>query len=256
MNNGPLIFFGIFFSLALSWLGLVVANNADANFGGLEPYMDEATGMAVPALMPGLARQGQRVYQDLGCATCHTQQVRREGFGADVEREWGTRQSVVHDELRSQLRKGGVLTLQSRLDLADILRPKVQPGSTLDYQWPQERVTLVAHSSQPLTLTSEGKQTVATRSADGRFEARLNVPVTAAQSFPLTAQITVKTDSVPDFAIAVSTNEDDRLRALPLRRFFLPWTPESDEDSTAGEIISIAELEGGNWGKGRRVFHS
>jgi cytochrome c oxidase cbb3-type subunit 2 len=97
MNNGPLIFFGIFLSLALSWLGLVVANNMDADFGGLGPHMDETTGMAVPEQMPGLARQGQRVYQDLGCATCHTQQVRREGFGADVERGWGTRQSVARD---------------------------------------------------------------------------------------------------------------------------------------------------------------
>ena len=167
-----------------------------------------------------------------------------------------TRRSAVHDKLRSQLTKGGVLTLQSRLDLTDVLRPKVQPGSTPDYQWPQEEVTLVAHSSQPLTLAGEGRQIVATRMTDGRFEARLMVPVASAKSFQLTAQITVAPDRVPDFAIAVSTNEDDRLRALPLRRFFLPWTPESDRDSKAAEIRSIAELEGGNWGHGRRVFHS
>jgi len=97
MNNGPLIIFGIFLSLALSWLCLVVANNATADFGGLGPHMDEATGLTVPAQMPGLARQGERVYQDLGCVACHTQQVRREGFGADIERKWGTRQSVARD---------------------------------------------------------------------------------------------------------------------------------------------------------------
>lgn len=97
MNNGLLISFGIFLSLALSWLGLVVANNVDADFGGLGPHLDEATGLAVPAQMPGLARQGQRVYQDLGCATCHTQQVRRESFGADIDRGWGKRQSVSRD---------------------------------------------------------------------------------------------------------------------------------------------------------------
>ena len=45
----------------------------------------------------GLARQGQRVYQDLGCATCHTQQVRRKNFGADIDRGWGSRQSVSRD---------------------------------------------------------------------------------------------------------------------------------------------------------------
>jgi len=97
MNNGPLLFCGILLSLLFSWLGLVFANNVDADFGGLGPRMDEATGMSVPEQMPGLARQGLRVYQDLGCATCHTQQVRRQGFGADIERGWGTRQSVGRD---------------------------------------------------------------------------------------------------------------------------------------------------------------
>ncbi len=167
-----------------------------------------------------------------------------------------TRNSAVHDELRSFLRSGGVLTLRSRLDLVDILRPIVQPGSTLDYEWPQETVTLVAHSSQPMTLTSAETQTVAVRTADGRFEARLSVPVEAAKSFPLTAEMTVAPASDPEFTIAVRTNEDERLRALPLRRFFLPWSPELDQDSGADEVVRIAELEGGNWGHGRRVFHS
>ena len=40
---------------------------------------------------------GQAVYADLGCAACHTQQVRRPGFGADQARGWGERQSVARD---------------------------------------------------------------------------------------------------------------------------------------------------------------
>jgi cytochrome c oxidase cbb3-type subunit 2 len=43
------------------------------------------------------------VYQDLGCVSCHTQQVRREGFGSDIgenSRGWGERQSVARDYLR------------------------------------------------------------------------------------------------------------------------------------------------------------
>lgn len=97
MNNGLLLFLGIFLSLALSWLSLIYSNQANADLGGLQPYEDQITGSDVPTLMPGLARQGEQVYQDLGCVSCHTQQVRREGYGADVERGWGKRQSVARD---------------------------------------------------------------------------------------------------------------------------------------------------------------
>ena len=45
----------------------------------------------------GLAGRGQKVYGELGCAICHTQQVRRPGYGGDFGREWGSRQSVARD---------------------------------------------------------------------------------------------------------------------------------------------------------------
>jgi cytochrome c oxidase cbb3-type subunit 2 len=97
MNNGLLLFLGIFFSVGLSWLSLLVGNQVNPDFGGLQPFSDQNTGVVVPTLMPGLARQGEQVYQDLGCVNCHTQQVRREGVGADIERGWGQRQSVSRD---------------------------------------------------------------------------------------------------------------------------------------------------------------
>ncbi|WP_197454236.1 ThuA domain-containing protein [Stieleria varia] len=167
-----------------------------------------------------------------------------------------TRQSVSHDELRSMIGQGGVLSMQTKLDLSDILRPKVQPGSTLDYQWPEEQVTLVVRSSQPLTLISAGKTAVATRTNDDRYEVRLAVPAADAESFPLTVETLVKRGTEPDLTVAVSTNEDDRLRALPLRRFFLPWSTKSQQESTPPSNTKVAELDGGNWGAGRRVFHS
>ena len=37
------------------------------------------------------------MYRSLACAVCHTQQVRRPGYGGDFEREWGFRQSVARD---------------------------------------------------------------------------------------------------------------------------------------------------------------
>lgn len=98
MNNGPLIFLGIFCAIAASWVGIVLANliqQTDA--GATQPYYSEIDGKAFPQPLPGAARQGAQVYQDLGCMYCHSQQVRSEKFGSDIARNWGTRQSVSRD---------------------------------------------------------------------------------------------------------------------------------------------------------------
>lgn len=98
MNRAPLIFLGVFFTLAFSWTGIVLSNQI--SYGSLTPYYDEAEGLVHPASVPGLAERGKLVYQDLGCIYCHTQQVRRPGYGADIERGWGERQSVARDYIR------------------------------------------------------------------------------------------------------------------------------------------------------------
>lgn len=95
MRNGLLFFAGLFAALAFSWAGVVLWPNQQ--LGKLAPLFDENEGKAFPLRAPGLAAQGQQVYADLGCAVCHTQQVRRPGFGADKERGWGERQSVARD---------------------------------------------------------------------------------------------------------------------------------------------------------------
>ena len=95
MKNGPLFFFGLFFVLALSWAGLLLGTQAQ--LGSLTPHYDDLEGKAFPERASGLASRGQMVYQDLGCAACHTQQVRRPDYGADKARGWGDRQSVTRD---------------------------------------------------------------------------------------------------------------------------------------------------------------
>jgi cytochrome c oxidase cbb3-type subunit 2 len=98
MKNGLLIFTGAFATLALSWAGVLLT--AHNQYGALKQYKDPAEETLWPQALTGLAAQGNAVYQDLGCVSCHTQQVRREGFGGDVERKWGARQSVARDYIR------------------------------------------------------------------------------------------------------------------------------------------------------------
>lgn len=95
MKNGFLFFFGLFFALALSWAGLVLGSAEQ--LGELSPHYDDLEGKSFPERASGIAARGQLVYQDLGCASCHTQQVRRPDFGADRARGWGERQSVARD---------------------------------------------------------------------------------------------------------------------------------------------------------------
>jgi putative heme-binding domain-containing protein len=54
--------------------------------------------------------------------------------------------------------------------------------------------------------------------------------------------------------ISFITSEDSRERALPLRRFLLPWAAVKPAAVVAAP--RPAELEGGSWLRGRRVFYS
>lgn len=95
MKSNLAFFVGLFVALGISWAGIVLGSNAQ--LGGLAPYYDDTQGASYPEWMPGVAARGQLVYKDLGCAACHTQQVRRPDFGSDKARGWGERQSVARD---------------------------------------------------------------------------------------------------------------------------------------------------------------
>jgi cytochrome c oxidase cbb3-type subunit 2 len=95
MRNGFLFFVGLFCSVLLSWAGIVLSSYHQ--LGQLSPHFDENEGKAFPQRRSGIAAQGLMVYDDLNCASCHTQQVRRPDFGSDKARGWGDHQSVARD---------------------------------------------------------------------------------------------------------------------------------------------------------------
>ena len=118
MNSGPLLYFGLVTTLVVSWFGFVAVPHRQ--LGGLSPDLStNATGVVVayPAARNGEAAQGREVYQSLGCAACHTQQVRPENGGSDLARGWGKRRTVARDYIQDAT----VLLGDSRLgpDLAN-----------------------------------------------------------------------------------------------------------------------------------------
>lgn len=103
MKNFPILFLFIVSAFALSFLGLVLSSFIQ--LGGLTPITenldekgDPIEGEPVfPSKLSGISQQGKAVYTDLGCVYCHTQQVRRPGYGSDRERDWGKRATVARD---------------------------------------------------------------------------------------------------------------------------------------------------------------
>jgi len=100
------LFLGIFGTFAFSWAGLVLIPNYQ--IGHLDPQMDEDGNDPYPAPKSGMADRGRRIYAANGCAYCHSQQMRADYAGSDLERtrdadpkkpKWGERRSAPRDYL-------------------------------------------------------------------------------------------------------------------------------------------------------------
>lgn len=101
------LFLGIFATFAFSWAGLVLIPNYQ--IGHLDPQTDEDGNDPYPAPKSGMADRGRRIYSANGCAYCHSQQMRADYAGSDVERtrdqdptkklKWGERRSAPRDYL-------------------------------------------------------------------------------------------------------------------------------------------------------------
>ncbi|PYI88616.1 MAG: hypothetical protein DMF03_10015 [Verrucomicrobia bacterium] len=86
---------GIFGTLAFSWIGLAYIPNLQ--IGHLDPQMEEDGSDAYPVPKSGMAERGRRVYVANGCFYCHSEQVRADYAGADIDRKWGDRRSAPRD---------------------------------------------------------------------------------------------------------------------------------------------------------------
>jgi cytochrome c oxidase cbb3-type subunit II len=124
MNYGPLLFLGVFLTLASSWCGLVLI--PQLQFGSQQPVKIEETGEMYPATRPGQAQLGAAVYRANGCIYCHSQQVRPEGFGSDILRNWGKRRTVAQDYLRDNPVMLG--TMRTGPDLSNIGLRQTSPS--------------------------------------------------------------------------------------------------------------------------------
>jgi putative heme-binding domain-containing protein len=126
-----------------------------------------------------------------------------------------------------------------------MLIPATQPLSKLDYESEPETVTVVFKSDAALTLEAAGAQVAHV----SEHESHLTVAGSRQNqwsAFTLTVATPAKSLDVSFF-----TTRDPRPRALPLRRFLMPFAkPGPPDDLTR----TIPEIAGGNWEAGRALF--
>jgi len=171
----------------------------------------------------------------------------------DVSRKM-TAGSTAHDALWATMGRPGQLTLRCQLNLADMLRPAVQPGSKIDYQYPPEAVTVMFKALPGTKVELISPRDKADQSIDSHDDASASfeVPPDVDKLIPIELRLT-SAESTPSLAASWTTNEDARPRPFPLRRLLLPWADVSDAASEAVPAPP-AELAGGSWARGYRTF--
>jgi putative heme-binding domain-containing protein len=131
-----------------------------------------------------------------------------------------------------------------------MLHPKTQPGAKLDYEYPPETVTIVLKGAD-MDFATDNSPGAKILNRKGTMQ--VTMTPNAGQWFPI--ELTVSTGhKEPKLELTWFTAEDPRPRAMPLRRFFMPWvTPK------APEIVGprrVPELAGGDWQRGKQIFLS
>ena len=98
MKSGATVFLVAFVALVASWGGFVLAPQLQIGRTGQEKTVPAEA--SYPVARSGRAQQGAQVYRSLGCAACHSQQVRQTGVLCEVLLvEAGTNASAALAEL-------------------------------------------------------------------------------------------------------------------------------------------------------------
>ncbi len=100
MKRTPSLLIGIIGSFALSVYLMVIV--PQQQLGAMQPQFTEDEGRLseiYPVQNEGIVSAGRAVYASQGCFYCHSQQIRDEQNGLDIERGWGVRRTVARDYL-------------------------------------------------------------------------------------------------------------------------------------------------------------
>jgi putative heme-binding domain-containing protein len=182
-----------------------------------------------------------------------------------------TAASPVHTTLWS-IAQPARWTFQTQLDLTDMLRPAVQPGSVLKDTLPPEVVTVTFQANCPLEVTvgpgeprssgaaratvnpGETARIVGQKSADEVWTA--SVTFVSPWNGYVPVKVQLEAEAAPQLHVWFHTQEDPRARPLQARRILLPWAlpPEGSSSELHWLARKRQQLGEASWGRGRRIF--
>src|SRR5690606_34273071 len=128
-----------------------------------------------------------------------------------------------------------------------------------DYEYPPETVTVLISSPSRLSVEAGRSDVDIATDEQGQTTARITIRNDQTELLPL--QIRVERGAV-EGALSLDavwyTAQDERRRPFPLSRFLLPWGSRSTPAAEAPQVAAAQppELDGGSWGRGRKVFFS
>lgn len=180
-------------------------------------------------------------------------------WNLDVARSL-TRGSAEHDRLWNRLATQGTLRLHTRIDIADILRPKIQAGASIDYAWPDEHITITVEGSPTTLETRNGNRETAVRTTHRESNDRGTIAIRHEGGngtnpiMELIASYRTGTPQTQQPAMTIRTDEDDQPRAIPIHRFRIPGFEQRTAPEASDVAMATEGLKGGDWGRGRHVF--
>ena len=164
-----------------------------------------------------------------------------------------TASSADHDRLWRMMERPGRLMLRTKLDLWQMLRPAVQPGSTTGYTLPDEEVTLIFSGPGPIDVATPAGSSPLGAGADGRY--RVRVTANPRRREPVPVAISMATSGPAALELTWSTARGRAApRAAPASIRFCPGRPWRSNPRRSTDR-DIPELKGGDWVRGRALFH-
>jgi putative heme-binding domain-containing protein len=156
-------------------------------------------------------------------------------------------QSAIWSKSRDQ----GPISIKGQLDLGLMLYPAVQEGSKLDWQYPDENVSLVLDAARPFKLTL-GKENVTSIPQANRHIAQHTVMTKAGTWLPFAVAFDAASGD-PDLKTSWFTDRSATPRPLPLRRSLLPYA-QAEEVAPMPRNEDLPQLANANWNNGQTLF--
>ncbi|WP_165251254.1 ThuA domain-containing protein [Paludisphaera soli] len=162
--------------------------------------------------------------------------------------------SAEHDRFFAGLDRPGLLTLRAQVRLKDLLRPAVQPGSTVDPGLPPERPILTFKGRRGLSVEAPGAQLETRDAGEGLVEIVATFGEVSEAPVPIVAACSTGPGGMLE--VSYRTNEDPRPRLLPPNRLLVPWASVAEDGSPepSRESTFPPEFAGGDRRRGREVF--